>query len=265
MSEAIKTASPHEAAPDADLQIHATDILLHFIVTALAPMFLAASGDEISYARMAALETVNAYRARTHADLIAVAQVIAFGLAALGSLSLSMADNLSLSMTLRLRGNANACNRSAEQNRRALTQSRLDHPTPDRFEAADTPETPYTGDSRAQEEAMFASLAEAEKMLAKALSRQNTDQPTAPPAPAVAASVPRQHGQPARTPRSSDFVGEFTPSLFHQPRESRASSIRATALSSSASDLIGGARIPDVRTGPPASPWPLPAHAGTAP
>jgi hypothetical protein len=47
---------------------------------------------------MAAIGTVNAYRARNHADLIAIAQIIAFGPAALGSLSLSMADDISLSM-----------------------------------------------------------------------------------------------------------------------------------------------------------------------
>jgi hypothetical protein len=83
-------------------------------------MFLDVSGGDIGFARAAALETVNAYRTRNAADLVSIAQIVAFDLAALGSLSLSMADNLSLSVTLRLRGNANALNRSAEHNRRAL-------------------------------------------------------------------------------------------------------------------------------------------------
>ena len=80
------------------------DILMTLIAALLAPMFLAVSAGDIGLARAAAIETVNAYRARNHADLIAVAQIVAFGLAALGSLSLSLADDLSLSMALRLRG-----------------------------------------------------------------------------------------------------------------------------------------------------------------
>ncbi len=119
------------------------DGLIRLIVAFLAPMFLGVSDGNIQFARAAAMQTVRAYQARHHADLIAVAQIIAYGLAALGSLSLSMADDLSLSMTLRLRGNANALNRSAEQNRRALRQSRpapisLDNeqsPTDDQSEA----------------------------------------------------------------------------------------------------------------------------------
>src|SRR5580692_3895965 len=96
--------APLHAVPAPD--IHPSDILTHLIVTLLAPMFLIASNGDILVARMAALETINAYRGRDHVDLIAVAQIVGYGLAALGSLSLSMADGLSPSMTLRLRGNA---------------------------------------------------------------------------------------------------------------------------------------------------------------
>jgi hypothetical protein len=122
MSETIvaPTEPSRKEAPAPDTAFHPVDVLLHVIATFLAPMFLTASGGDIAFARMAALETVNAYRVRGPADLIPIAQMIAFGLAALGSLSLSMADDLSLGMTLRLRGNANACDRSAERNRRAL-------------------------------------------------------------------------------------------------------------------------------------------------
>ena len=59
-------------------------------------MFLGISGGDVRLARIAAIQTVTAYRAANDADLIAVAQIIAFGLAALGSLSLSMADDISL-------------------------------------------------------------------------------------------------------------------------------------------------------------------------
>ena len=106
-----------------------SDILMNLIVTLLTPMFLGVTAD-IALARMAATETINAYRAQNLADLIAIAQIIAYGLAALGSLSLSMADDLSLSMTLRLRNNANACSRSAEQSRRARGECFGDKPMP---------------------------------------------------------------------------------------------------------------------------------------
>ncbi len=57
------------------------DLLLRLVITLLAPMFLGVSDGNVHFARMAAIETVRDYRARNNADLIAVAQIIAFGLA----------------------------------------------------------------------------------------------------------------------------------------------------------------------------------------
>jgi hypothetical protein len=99
---------------------HPADLFMNFLVALLAPMFLAACGGDITLARMAAAETVNAHRIDTIADMLAVAQIIAFGFAALGSLCQSVGDDLSLSMVLRLRGNAVALNRAGERCRRAL-------------------------------------------------------------------------------------------------------------------------------------------------
>jgi hypothetical protein len=104
------------------------DVLLNLVVILLAPVFLGVTNGDVSLARMAALETINDYRARNSADLIAVGQIVMFGLAAMGSLSLSMADELPLSMTLRLRGNAVSCNRASEQNRRARSKILADQP-----------------------------------------------------------------------------------------------------------------------------------------
>ena len=59
--------------------------LLTLIVTLLAPMFLTVCGGDIALAQAAALETVNDYRAQNHAGLIAVALIVAYGLAALSS------------------------------------------------------------------------------------------------------------------------------------------------------------------------------------
>jgi hypothetical protein len=99
---------------------HPADLFMNFLVALLAPMFLPACNGDIAFARMAAAETVNAHRIDTLADMLAVAQIIAFGFAALGSLCQSVGNDLSLSMTLRLRGNAVALNRAAERCRRAL-------------------------------------------------------------------------------------------------------------------------------------------------
>ena len=128
----------------------ASDFLLNLVLTLLAPMFLLGSNGDIHYARIAALGTINDYRARDNADLISVVQIVAFGLAALGSLSLSMADDLSLNMILRLRGNANACNRSAEQNRQALQRSDLHASQPE----APPPPTPPAQQPKPQPQAV---------------------------------------------------------------------------------------------------------------
>ncbi|MDR3533150.1 MAG: hypothetical protein P4L90_21655, partial [Rhodopila sp.] len=90
-----ETTISTEVTTGSDLPLHPSDILSNLIVAFLAPMFLGVSAGDIGFARLAAIETVNAYQARNQADLVAIAQIIGFGLAALGSLSLSMADNIS--------------------------------------------------------------------------------------------------------------------------------------------------------------------------
>ena len=97
-----------------------SDMLLNLIVSIVAPIFLRVTGGDAGLARMAAIEALNTYRVRNFAELIAVAQIIAYGLAALNSLTLSFGEDLPLSMVLRLRGNSNALNHSAEQNRQAM-------------------------------------------------------------------------------------------------------------------------------------------------
>ena len=100
------------------------NFLMSVVVTILAPLFLGVTGGDAVLARMAAAETINDFRARNNMDLIAVVQIITNGLAALDSLCRSMGDDLPLSMTLRLRGNAISLNHAAEQNRRVLREKR---------------------------------------------------------------------------------------------------------------------------------------------
>jgi hypothetical protein len=235
-----QTIAPPEAPPVMD--IHPSDILAHLIVTLLAPMFLLASGGDIMFARMAALETLNAYQARDHADLIAIAQIVGCGLAALGSLSLSMTDDISLSMTLRLRGNAVALNRAAELNRRARLTIRPETataPTVEKFDAADTQ---YEADA-------LASVAQTQKLVAETKARLEAAEP--PQA--------RTTGLPPLTEEQkhalwaaalSDVAGEVTASLIHlPPAERKIASRRAAALSSCANQLLTGDIPPRPRPG----------------
>ena len=229
-----QTNASTEVEPETDFPMHPADVLLHLIVLLLAPLFLEAGGGNIAFARMAALETVNAYRARNNADLIAIAQIIAFGLAALGSLSLSMADGVSVSMSLRLRGNANALNRSAEQNRRALQQ-------PLRELSLDRDEIPTVSPSPA--------VTRASSVTAPTTAK-TTERPVVPAQPTAAQPTPAQPTatQPTNHERQAAWaavmadvaaeVAETLPNL--SPEERRRASIQTAALSSAAKELLHG-------------------------
>jgi hypothetical protein len=226
-------------SPDTDLMAHPADILMNLLVLLLAPMFLTASGADIGYARLAAFETINAYQARSQADLIAVAQIVACGLAALGSLSLSMTDDLSLPMILRLRGNANALNRSAEQNRRALSQSRYD--------GNPVSESPFTGADAMYEAQVLASVADTRKRIDAARARPPSVEappPAAPPKTSAATPIDRQ-SQVIWTAAMNEVAEEYTAGIHNlPPAQHKAASLRTAALSSSANVLLAGAIAP---------------------
>jgi hypothetical protein len=124
------TVTNNAAAADlwgrAETPLRPSDILLEAIVCFLAPLLLAGCSGDPDSARLAAIDTVAAYRARNRSELVKIAQIVAFGLMALDNLRLSSALGLPLSMVLRLRGGANALNRSAQQNARALEKERRD-------------------------------------------------------------------------------------------------------------------------------------------
>ena len=50
----------------------------HFISAFFVPLFLADSNGDIALVRLAASQTMNAYRIKHHADLITAAQIVAF-------------------------------------------------------------------------------------------------------------------------------------------------------------------------------------------
>jgi hypothetical protein len=258
--------------------LHPADILMNLIVALLAPMFLGAAAGDIGFARSAAIETVNAYRIRNHADLIAVAQIIGFGLAALGSLSLSMMDEISLSMTLRLRGNAVALNRSAEQNRRALRDPADAAPAAYQAEAvADLDPDPAAQESEAvvdadrqPEPAALLNQGAERQLAAEAEARlRDVDRPTPHPTPHSTGRPPAQGATVASVPMDKRHremwaiamvkeAGELHVSLPGlPPAERKTASMRIAALSSTAHDLLTGHRAP---AAPAGRTVPIPPH-----
>jgi hypothetical protein len=219
-------------------------ILTALITVLLAPMFLGVCCGDIGLARRAAVETVNAYRARNHADLIAVAQIIGFGLAALGSLSLSMADDVSVSMPLRLRGNANACNRAAEQNRRALAKSQASAPLPAQHQPADQSEIP-SEDTPSPRPDVFLPAAAEHLLAAESRARLEQTLPVPPPAqPTTRTPTEKRHQQMWAIAMAKE-ASEITANLPNlPPAERQEAAIRAGLLSSTAHDLVYGTPVP---------------------
>jgi len=262
---------PQEAAPGPGYSIDPSNILMNLIVALLAPMFLGVAAGDINLARMAAIETVNAYRSRNHADLIAIAQIIGYGLAALGSLSLSMADDISIAMALRLRGNANALNRSAEQNRRAIRQSLPDTPTGYQQEAP-AASVPANERDLAQYEAdAMARLADTQRLIAASRTLLRDPEPApAAPTPAAPTTTALTTTTPATTSLKTmtptitdrqkdaawaaamaDVADEFTASLVDlPPAEREMASRRIAALNNVASELLSRPATPVFRTHP---------------
>ncbi|WP_428489139.1 hypothetical protein [Rhodopila sp.] len=127
---ACQQPSPPTEAGGEPLGFDPADILLNYVVSLLMPLFITAAGGELSFARMAALATIDSYRGRTKADLLTILQIITFSLGAADSVCRSMADDLSLPMVLRLRGSANSTARTAERNRLVLTATTKADPAP---------------------------------------------------------------------------------------------------------------------------------------
>jgi hypothetical protein len=86
------------------------------ILAFLAPLFLVAATGDIGAAQEAASAMLGSYNPRTNRELRFAALSIAFAFGALETLSKAADPELALNQVLRLRGNANALNRSAQQN-----------------------------------------------------------------------------------------------------------------------------------------------------
>ncbi|WP_158921449.1 hypothetical protein [Acidisphaera sp. S103] len=138
--------------------------LMTFIVALLTPLLLTGGITDIDLARQAARQAIDAYDTAGNDQLVTVAQIVGFALASLDSLRLSAAPDRSVSMTLKLRGNANALNRAAQHSSAALDSQRRDtrdsadhqailatlEQTPTRLQPTEPKPAAKSGDTRVQ-------------------------------------------------------------------------------------------------------------------
>lgn len=234
--------------------------MMNLIINLLTPMFLWSSAGDIPLARAAAIETVNAYRVTNHLTLLTVAKIIAYDLATLSSLSLSMYEDVSILLALKLRGNATSLDRSGDRARRALENAR-------QIPAATHAPT---------EASVAASLAKAREAVQEAKARTQPEPPPAKPEPAppAATATPAQQPVPAArtaapqpppsaatTPTSAAqrrtawadamivVAAECTAGLDTLPPAERAKELlRIQALSQAATDLASGTPPPPLTT-----------------
>jgi hypothetical protein len=165
--------------------------LANLVLALLAPMFLWSTAGDLRLAYAAAAQTVNEYSITNRLSVFTVAKIIAFDIATLSSLSLSMYEDVSMLEALRLRGNANSLDRSGERSRLRLEQERR---------------TGHAGDGSAA-----AAVAEAERMVREAKAWSHADAPATPNAgtapaakpAAVAAPALEMPATPAPAPRTS--------------------------------------------------------------
>jgi DNA polymerase III gamma/tau subunit len=216
--------------------------LMEVILSFLTPLLLAGGITEIDLARRAAREAIAAHQ--TGGSLVSIAQAVAFAMASLDSLRLSVPQDLSVTMKLRLRGNANALNRSSHR-------------------AASPPPRPRPNDAPAQTEASRQSQAsvptaapgQSEASVPTAASpRAEAPAQTAASAPAASASNGPPKPQPAETDRRrehawanamTDVAAECSRNLATlSPNQRRAETIRIAALNAAARQLSRSGATP---------------------
>lgn len=271
-----------ETKPTTD-PLHPAQILLAVLLSLLTPLFLTECSGDTELARATAMDAISAYRARHQADLLAISQIIAFGVAALSSLNLSNAPDVPLPLVVRLRANAVALNRAAEQNRRTLyNHGRRTGPEP-------TADIPFGPAELAFEAAALAKLAEAQKLMAAAQAEPApmSPPPAAPapiaPAPIAAAPTPAVQTPAVQKPdvietleAAKALASTMSPDQWQKmlgqamtrvaatctadlaklsPAERRHANISADALSQCATELMSG-QVPPPESDSYASFWP---------
>jgi hypothetical protein len=120
-----------------------TDALLEILLALLVPIL---SSTDPTLARRAAQQAIDEYRAHTNGELVTIAQIVGFAVTALDNLRLSAAGELSMSMKLKLRGNANALSKASHHATQTLEKARhaadwADTPDPEPIPAEPVPDT----------------------------------------------------------------------------------------------------------------------------
>ena len=207
-----------------------TGFLTTVIISALAPVFFSATGGDIPLARMAAKEIIDEHRARNRVDLIAVGQIIANGLAALGSLGQSMSDEIPLPMALRLRTNAISLNRTVEHNRRLRKQNQDS-------DAMDLGTDTYTEPAHAEESEIHLKDDAAEPLAIEATPQ--ADQPAEP------ATLEERRQKRAQAHAMIKEASDLSASLRTLPPPEREhAEYRVTMLGRSVRELLTGEKLP---------------------
>ncbi|HYZ21187.1 MAG TPA: hypothetical protein VE690_03415, partial [Rhodopila sp.] len=103
---------------------HIAPAFLEEILFALFQTFMAGANGDIAAARAAALAALAAYDPHDEQELRLAAQIIQYSFGALDSLARAIDPGLPLNTLLRLRGSANAMQRSANQCQRTLERLR---------------------------------------------------------------------------------------------------------------------------------------------
>jgi hypothetical protein len=117
-----------------------TDALLTIILGLLVPLLMTGTTDT-GLARRAAQQAIDEYCSHTRRELITIAQIVGFALTALDNLRLSVAGDLTMSMKLKLRGNANALSKASHHASETLDKLRQTDPD-DWMEAPEPPPAP---------------------------------------------------------------------------------------------------------------------------
>jgi hypothetical protein len=115
------------------------DYLLAVLASAMTPVL-----NDPALARKAAQQAIDAYQPKTTHELIATSQILAFALAALEALRLAAPEDVSPSMKLKLRGNANGLDKAARDNARILDTIRDTQPPHPAWHAPTQPSPPQT-------------------------------------------------------------------------------------------------------------------------
>jgi hypothetical protein len=229
-----------------------SDLLIEFVLSLIVPLLMTGCIVDIALARLAALETIAAYKARGQGELVTIAQIVGFALAALDNLRLSTAADLSLTMKLRLRGNANALNRASQRASIALQRPSL---------GADAPAGPPSivelapdgADPLVAEAAVLASLDATRAALRQAEECLLSDRAVGDKAPSVPAPRDQATAPDAERRRKlmwasamTDVAAEFSATLGQlSPMLRSAEMARIGVLNETARALSAGSVRPD--------------------